>query len=303
MKNIIAVRRQSVILGILFSVTLFFSVATAKNPGRDTYRLGKNDVIGITILAGGEVEVEVSLVVSDQGTVNVPLVGATHIAGLTVKELEEKLHIPLARDFFVSPQIHIKVEEYHSLSYFIAGAVKEPGHYELHFEPSVLDLIVKAGGVEEGRGKIAYILKGDATIDIDQQELESAISARKPVQVDLVKLLDQGDMSENIKLSSGDTVYIPLGKELNAAISKIYVQGQVKAPGVFDFQPGMTALSACILAGGFDKYAAPGRTRIIRYQDNDSVTIKIDLDDVIKGDAQDMALQPGDRIHVPESWF
>ncbi len=119
----------------------------------------------------------------------------------------------------------------------------------------------------------------------------------------LTQLLDQGDMSENLMLASGDTVYIPLGKVLNQAQSKVYVQGQVKEPGMFEFQPGMTAMSACILAGGFSKYAAPGRTLIVRLNGDTPQTIKINLDKVADGKITDIPLMPGDRIKVPQSWF
>ncbi len=251
----------------------------------------------------GQEEFEAKLVVSDQGTITVPLMGNVKAAGLTIAELEKKLYLPLERDFFVDPQIHISVEEYHSLSYFIAGAVKEPGMYELNFTPSLMDLIVKAGGAEDGRGDVAYILRNAQLSSRSNVAIEKQIEKQEPLRVDLIRLLDQGDMSENVMLQSGDTVYIPLGKSLDQARSQVYVQGQVKEPGMFEYQPGMTALSACILAGGFSKFAAPGRTRIIRVKSGTPETIKIDLDKVIDGKLSDIPLHPGDRINVPQSWF
>ena len=97
--------------------------------------------------------------------------------------------------------------------------------------------------------------------------------------------------------------YIPPEKTLNLADSKIYVGGEVKKPGLFDFQPGLTALSACIMAGGFTKFAAPNRTRVIRHQGDKKVVIKINLNNVKKGKIADVKLQPGDRIQVPETWL
>jgi polysaccharide export outer membrane protein len=65
----------------------------------------------------------------------------------------------------------------------------------------------------------------------------------------------------------------------------------------------MTAMNACIMAGGFDTFAAPNRTRIIRKKEDGVEIIKINLDDVTKGKTQDIELKPGDRIHVPETWL
>lgn len=288
---------------ILMLVCGFCWESHAKVTGNAVYRLGVDDVIKVLIIAGGEQQVEAELVVSIQGIVNVPLIGSVQAKGLTVPELEKELYVPLEKDFFVSPQIHIQVIEYHSLHYFISGAVKEPGLYELSFVPSVMDLIVKAGGVEEGRGNIAYILKDSKLANLASSIIESEITQKEPVKIDLVRLLDQGDMSENRMLTPGDTVYIPLGKVLNQTTSKVYVQGQVKEPGMFDYQPGMTVLSTCILAGGFSKYAAPGRTRIVRNVGENTEILKVDLDRIIQGDAADINIIPGDRIHVPESWF
>ena len=65
----------------------------------------------------------------------------------------------------------------------------------------------------------------------------------------------------------------------------------------------MTALKACILAGGFSTFAAPNRTRIIRKKGDKVEVIKIDLDEVRDGEIPDVELKPGDRIHVPETWL
>jgi len=57
------------------------------------------------------------------------------------------------------------------------------------------------------------------------------------------------------------------------------------------------------MAGGFNTFAAPNRTRIIRKKDNDIEIIKINLNDVKKGEIPDIKLKPGDRIHIPETWL
>jgi polysaccharide export outer membrane protein len=280
------------------------------------YRLGAGDVVQISILAGGEEQVANEMVVGDTGDVTVPFIGKLPAAGLTINELEKQIIPPLARDFFVDPQVHLQIKEYRSLQFFISGAVKEPGVFSLDFMPTIMDLIAKAGGVTTERGNLAYVLRGmkdpvrmaEETTMEELEELDAevptqSIRGTKPIIVDLQRLLDEGDMTENIRLATGDTVYIPPGTKLDQAATKIYVQGEVKKPGVFDFQPGMTALAACIMAGGFDQFAAPNRARIIRQTDSERNVITIDLKKVQTGDAPDLPLQPGDRIHIPESWL
>ena len=110
-------------------------------------------------------------------------------------------------------------------------------------------------------------------------------------------------MSVNTLLKPGDVVYIPPKESFNIAESKVYVDGQIRNPGIYEYQPGMTALSACIRAGGFDRFAAPNRARIIRQKGPDVEVIKVNLDLVIKGKISDVELKPGDRIHIPETWI
>ena len=267
------------------------------------YMIGPRDILTLTIHAGGEKQQEVDLTVSGQGMINAPFIGAVKAEGLAVSQLEKLIFEPLARDYFVDPEVNINIKEYHSLQYYISGAVKAPGMFETTSEASLMELIAKAGGVMPERGNVAYILQGSTGIITEGEDIENLLTSREPVKVDLKNLLDKGDMSHNPILKSGDVVYIPLEKALNQADSKIYVEGEVEAPGVYDFQPGLTALNACIMAGGFGKFAAPKRARIIRKTEEGQDIININLEDVKEGNIPDIELMPGDRIHIPETWL
>lgn len=297
---------------VLFFITCFtlISVSGFCKSGQETsgYRVGPEDVLIISILAGGEKQVETQMVVGSNGYVNVPFIGKIKAGGRTMEALEKAIIAPLEADYFVNPQVHLQIKEYHSLQFFISGAVKNPGMFELDFTPTVMDLVASAGGVLPERGNIAYILRGVAQKGLaggvlTDETLTETISKTEPIRIDLIKLLDEGDMTQNIRLKSGDTIYIPLGTKLNQTTTKVYVQGEVKNPGVFDYQPGLTALSACIMAGGFAKFAAPNRAKVIRRTKEGPETIKLNLEKVIAGDLPDLPLRPGDRIHIPESWL
>jgi polysaccharide export outer membrane protein len=269
----------------------------------EAYRIGPRDVITLTVYAGGELQNRLDLTVSEKGTINVPFIGSVKAAGRTIFELESLITKPLTRDYFVNPEVNVSVKEYHSLRYFISGAVESPGLYEMTSRATLLELLAKAGGVLPERGNVAYIQRKSTNHNGRGQESTGRPSSTDPIKVDLKKLLDQGDMTQNRALESGDVVYIPPEKVLNLADSKIYVGGEVKKPGLFNFQPGLTALSACIMAGGFTKFAAPNRTRVIRHQGDKKVIIKINLNDVKNGKIADVKLLPGDRIQVPETWL
>ncbi|RLB17177.1 MAG: polysaccharide export protein [Deltaproteobacteria bacterium] len=300
-------RNQGTINAIIIVSFLFLAIigdpiplSLAQGKG---YCIGSRDVLALAIYAGGEKQQEVALTVSSEGMINVPFVGPVKAEGLTVSKLESLIEGPLAKDYFVNPDVNIRVIEYHSLHYYISGAVNSPGLYEVNTEATLMELIAKAGGVSPDRGNIAYIFRESVPQLSAGDTIENLISHRDPIKADLKNLLDKGDMSHNILLHAGDVVYIPPQKVLNLSASKVYVEGEVKSPGVYEYQEGLTALNACIMAGGFDKFAAPNRTKIVRKNGNKQIVIKVNLNDVKDGKIPDIALKPGDRIHIPETWL
>jgi polysaccharide export outer membrane protein len=265
------------------------------------YRIAPNDILTITVVAGGQQQYNGDLTVSAQGTIKAPFIGEIPAEGLTATELEEKIAGPLEKNYFVNPTVDVTIKEYHRLHYYISGAVNSPGVFEAPSRITLLELIAKAGGVLPDRGTLAYIIRDSASKPANDPATTE--SSKEPLKVNLTELLEKGDLRVNPVLESGDVVYIPLMTSFDLAESKIYVEGEVKSPGIYDYRPGMTALSACILAGGFNTFAAANRTRIIRKKGDEQEIIKIDLYDVRTGKIPDVELKPGDRIHIPETWL
>lgn len=293
------------VLGMLTVILLCFVYIVdggSSYAGTDGYTLGPSDILAVSIFAGGERQIDVELTISSQGYVNFPFIGSVKAAGMTSSEMEKKLAVPLGRDYFVDPQVHVRIKEYHSLHFFISGAVKRPGKYEMQEATKIMDLVAKAEGVTPDSGNIAYVMRDSGEM-ATAADLKGAQGKDEPIKVDLIKLLDGGDMRHNIALEPGDSIYIPFSKGLNQSDSKVYVSGEVERPDLYQFQPGMSALSVCIMAGGFARHAAPNRTTIVRMENGEQKVIKIDLEDVVKGTIPDVPLKPGDRIHVPESWL
>lgn len=73
-----------------------------------------------------------------------------------------------------------------------------------------------------------------------------------------------------------------------------YINGMVEKSGGYPFQPGLTVLKACSLAGGFKERASMSKITIIREGDPKSGRQKATLDTPV---------YPGDTIFVDESFF
>ena len=80
---------------------------------------------------------------------------------------------------------------------------------------------------------------------------------------------------------------------------KVFVSGEVRNPGAYNAQEGLTVLSACTLAGGFTNYAALNRVKVLRNENGKTRTIEVDLSKVRRGKTPDLAVAAGDRVDVP----
>lgn len=276
-------------------------VPHAAAEGTGGNRIAAGDLLTITITAGGETQHASDVTVSAEGAIKVPLIGDLPAAGLTVRNLEAAIQALLARDYYVNPQVSVLIRASHSVSCYIWGAVHQPGLHQMPDGTRLLKLIAGAGGVTPDAGPVAYIIQN--LPDAGAGTPKDLPSETPRVEVQLKQLLELGDTGHNPVVGPGDVVYIPLKETLSVAKGKIYIEGEVAKPGAYDFQEGMTALKACIAAGGFNNYSAANRARIIRGEGSGVQVIKVNLLRIQSGQQADVPLMPGDRIHIPESWI
>ncbi len=272
------------------------------------YVLGIGDKLSLLLYAGGELQLTsggpIVLTISEEGTITLPFLGKAKAVGLTIDELTHDITTRLKEDYFVAPQVILSIVDYRSKKIYILGEVKTPGSYGMeHENTSLIELISMAGGATEKRGKKAFVLRGAYEDIASGGKIDELVEKKEPIVVDLQRLLERADLTANVGLLPDDVVYIPPRMFADIAQSKIYVMGHVNKPGIYDFQDGITALNACLLAGGFVKFAAPNRATVTRFENGKKTIIKIDLSNVREGKADDIILKPGDRVYVPKSWL
>jgi polysaccharide export outer membrane protein len=90
-----------------------------------------------------------------------------------------------------------------------------------------------------------------------------------------------------------------------SVFSQVKVIGQVLHPQSLAYREGMTVLDAVLAVGGLSQFAAGNRALLERKHDGKTQQIKIKLDSLVNsGDLkQNIALEPGDVLVVPESRF
>ena len=75
---------------------------------------------------------------------------------------------------------------------------------------------------------------------------------------------------------------------------QFYVNGEVRSPGGYPFEPGITIRKAISIAGGFKERASQEKIFIIREDSSSTDPFKVSLDEKVR---------PGDIITVEESFF
>ncbi|MBG6109872.1 protein involved in polysaccharide export with SLBB domain [Flavobacterium sp. CG_9.10] len=150
-----------------------------------------------------------------------------------IKATEFNTYTPLSGDVFTVTKILNRFEN----RIKIDGAVFRPDTYSFYEGMRFSDLIAKADGLkEDAYSKRARIirLKSDLTKEIVNVNLEKAL---------------EGDFEADIALKKEDivTVYSILDF---VEEYKITIDGEIKKPGVYDYQEGLTLNDFLVQAGG-----------------------------------------------------
>jgi len=286
------------------------------SPDED-YRIGPRDVIEVSIEDAPELS-KVFEVRAD-GTFLMPYLNRLKALGKTPDELSQEITDGLRGKYLKDPHVRVAVKQFNSRSFFILGAVKKPGVYQIEGKPSLLKLITIAGGPSENHGSVAFIIrelkkKQAAGMGADTRVRQVATPAQNPtpqpadlktdteeepeydVQTVNINGMFRGMGVSQIHLEPGDTVNIPVA-------DIFFVAGEVNAPGQFQMTDGTTLRQAMALAQGTTFNAAGGDGVIFR---TDLATghreeIKVNIGDVMKNKKPDILLQANDVVLVPNS--
>jgi polysaccharide biosynthesis/export protein len=259
-------------------------VATELPPQVDEYRIGPNDVLNILVLEHEELSSIrdynkgiVGTVVKKDGYIYVPIIGKVKAAGYTVQEFQEVLQNHL-KNFVMNPELSVDVLRYESQKFYVLGFVKEPGAFPVNGNTRLLEAIGLAKGVlPEGSLDRAYVIRNRALLPIS-----------------LADLLLRGDTSRNIYMQDGDLVYVPSAKD-----QKVYVLGEVRAPGAVPIESGRLSLAQALAeVGGLLPIEARKRSiKLVRGSWQEPTVYTLSYDTILE-EGDRIQLRAGDRIVV-----
>ncbi|MDO8946067.1 MAG: SLBB domain-containing protein [Desulfocapsaceae bacterium] len=270
MMNNIPQKRSRFLLGLF---CLFILITSHQTLWADDYIVGPGDVLRITVYDHDDLKTTVRI--TEDGFIVMPLLGQVKVGGMKTSDIAAELSRQLADGYTVNPQVNIFIEEFRSKKAVALGHVNKPGLIELRGTTTFLELLSQAGGLKEEAGDTATIKR-------------STDGKQEIIVVNIKTLVEGGDLSQNIPIQAGDTVFIPKG-------GMCYVTGEVDKPDAYTCDNQTTVLKLITLAGGFTGKASKSGIQIVRIVDTQKT--------ILKDVEFDTPVLANDIIVVPESFF
>jgi polysaccharide biosynthesis/export protein len=276
-------------LDVFRSSTSQFDPSLA-GPVDANYRLGPGD--RLVLILTGDVEASYQLPVTREGFVVIPQVGQVFIANLTLAEFERVLAARLSRvysgvraDNRGSTQFSVHVARLRSNQVYVIGDVRSPGSYVVSSAGTALTALYAAGGPTiNGSLRNVQIRRGGRTAEV----------------LDVYSYLVGGDASSDVRLQTGDVVFVPVHG------ARVRILGEIARPATYEMRATESLADLLRAAGGFKATASRQRVLIERIlppaertaTGRDRVTIDVSSSALGGAAGPAIPLQDGDVVRV-----
>lgn len=262
-------------------------VMQAREIGLGPARIGPDDVLSVTITPGHEqaTAAPVRQRVGDQGEIDLPLVGATSVAGLTLSQAERRIKAAYVPSHYRDAMVHVELAEPEVVRVMVIGQVAAPGLVPLRrHERNILLAVDRAGG---------------STLDAS-----GAVTLRRLNQPDVcqtVNLRCPDELRQSLTLAplaDGDIIYVH-----PAQPNTVFVGGLVTAggPQIYPQGTSVTVLQALAAAGGPRPDLFASQATLIRRCNGKDVHVKLNLDRMARGLDPNFELAAGDILWMPHT--
>jgi protein involved in polysaccharide export with SLBB domain len=248
-----------------------FNAALEAPPGPD-YPVGPGD--RLEVFLWGQVDGLYNITIDADGAVRIPNAGRVSLAGLTLKQAADKIEAAMARQFS-GFHLSVSLKELRTIQVYVVGEVAIPGSYHLGALATAFNALFAAGGpTKQGSLRVIQLRHTDSSSD----------------SIDLYDFLMHGDRSADLRLTHGDTVFVPLVGET------VGISGQVKRPAIYELRPEEALAEALEFAGGVTAHADPRVVQVERVEGRlRRVVAEFPWDEAMGGE---VPLQSGDLVSV-----
>jgi len=254
------------------------------------YVLGPGDLLVLVLT--GDVERALSLEVNREGFILVPQVGQVQVANLTLGQATELLYNRLHRVYSgigrgpdARTRFQVSVGKIRSVQIYVSGYVMRPGLYQVAGSGSVLSALYSAGGpTARGTFRKVEVRRGNQLLGT----------------VDLYDYLLRGVNSTDLRLTSGDVVFVPPHGP------QVKVTGEILRPAIYELVANETLRDLIASAGGFTDQALTTRVQINRILPpgargtggRDRVVVDVSGEQLAQGTVPPYPMEGGDSVVV-----
>ena len=259
----------------LFSRDVSTFAPTDDAPVPESYRLGVGDQIVVQLF--GKENEQLNLQIGRSGDISFPKLGSITLSGLTFEDARDLIKTRVEQQL-IGVDAVVSMGRLRAINVFMAGEVSVPGAYSVSALTTVTQALFQAGGVTD-IGSLR---------NIQVRRAGSVVAT-----FDTYDLLMKGDVSDDLRLQSGDVVFVP------PYTGVIDVGGELKRPMVYELIGGETFGDVLAMAGFLTRDAYPGASILTRQSDSLGLpqASTIDLSDE---NQLSLLAQDGDTLAVPK---
>ncbi|MFT6212750.1 MAG: protein involved in polysaccharide export with SLBB domain [Alphaproteobacteria bacterium] len=182
---------QNVALPFGYNLFQKLSPQSDKTGISPNYKIVAGDRIKLNIW--GAFSNEAMLTVDTQGNIFIPEVGPVHVAGVSASRINQVIQSKIRTVYQDTVDIYINLEDRVPVSVFVTGHVTSPGRYAGNPGDSLVDYLLRAGGINSDTGSYRFI-------DIKRRN--------KTIETfDLYQFLTQGTLPKTT-LQEGDSIIV-----------------------------------------------------------------------------------------------
>lgn len=220
--------------------------------------------------------------VDRNGRIVLPRIGDLRVWGLTFSQTDRLIREQLSR-FFRGYQTSVTMGRLRTIRVHVVGEVCQPGSFVISSLSNLTTALFSAGGPT----KLGSL-----------RDVRLMRNGRLVGTLDLYDFMLRGDRNRDVRLESGDTIFVPTIHEVAA------VAGEVKRPAIYEIQGDVRAADLVEMAGGVTPGSYLKRVQIVRSLPSaERVTVDVDLSDYyLKGNmASNPPINGGDLVLIHRS--
>ena len=255
----------------------FFARGNAFTPNQSAlvgpdYILGPGD--GLDIDVWGNIEGNYQVTLDRNGEITLPKVGVINLWGQTFAQAKGTIRKQISK-YFSHFELNVTMGSLRSIHVFLVGEVQAPGTYQVSSVSTVLTALSAAGGPDKA-----------GTL----RNVELLRNGKLVTTIDFYDFFLRGDKSHDVRLQSGDTIFVPEAGPL------VGVAGNVRRPAIYELKGDETVKDALALAGGIIPTAYLQKVQMQRVQAHQEQTVlDLNLTPSEKGVSGGLAMKVQDR--------